>query len=83
MEYSANTCNLLCEHLWFPTWLLVDFHLFVESICFIMKFMNEESSIREEWDNIPLPEVQPLVSSVPRCLQMLLKEEGMLRSGKH
>ena len=42
-----------------------------------------ESSIRQEWDNSPLPKVQQLVSSVPDVYRLLLKEEWMLHSGKH
>ena len=37
-----------------------------------------ESYIKQEWANNPLPKVQQLVSSVPRCLQT-----EMLHSGKH
>ena len=42
-----------------------------------------ESYIRQEWDKVHLAKVQQLVSSVPRCLQTVLKEEGMLHIGKH
>ncbi len=39
--------------------------------------------IRQEWDNIPIPKLEQLVSSVPRRLQTVIKEEGMQYSGKH
>jgi len=42
-----------------------------------------ESSIRQEWDKISPPKVQQLVSSVPDVYRLMLKEEGMLHSGKH
>ena len=35
-----------------------------------------ESYIRQEWDNIPLPKLQQLVSSVPRCLRTVVKRRG-------
>lgn len=38
-----------------------------------------ESYIRQDWDNIPLPKLQELVSSVSRCL-LLLKEEEFLHN---
>lgn len=42
--------------------------------------------MRQQWDNIRLPKVQQLVSSVPtvpHIYRLLLKEKGMLQSGKH
>ncbi len=42
-----------------------------------------EACIRQEWDNIPIPKLEQLVSSVPRRLQTVIKEEGMPHSGKH
>ncbi len=42
-----------------------------------------EACIRQEWDHIPIPKLEQLVSSVPRRLQTVLKEEGMPHSGKH
>lgn len=35
-----------------------------------------ESYIREDWDNIPLPKLQQLVSSVPRCLESVITRRG-------
>ena len=35
-----------------------------------------ESYIRQEWDNIPLPKLQQLVSSVPRRLRTVVKRRG-------
>ncbi len=40
-----------------------------------------EACIRQEWDNIPIPKLEQLVSSVPRRLQTVIKEEGMSHSG--
>lgn len=43
-----------------------------------------QSSVRQEWGNIPPSKVQPLVSSsVPRGCRVLFKEERMLHSGKN
>lgn len=42
-----------------------------------------ESYIWQEWDNIPLPIVQQLLSSVSKHYRLLLKEEAMLHSGEH
>ncbi len=42
-----------------------------------------EACIRQEWDNIPIPKLEQLFSSVPRRLQTVIKEEGMPHSGKH
>uniref|UniRef100_A0A9J7Y7Q6 Tc1-like transposase DDE domain-containing protein n=1 Tax=Cyprinus carpio carpio TaxID=630221 RepID=A0A9J7Y7Q6_CYPCA len=41
-----------------------------------------EACIRQEWDNIPIPKIKQLVSSVPRRLQTGT-EEVMPHSGKH
>ncbi len=35
-----------------------------------------EACIRQEWDNIPIPKLEQLVSSVPRCLQTVIKRRG-------
>ncbi len=35
-----------------------------------------EASIRQEWDNIPIPKLEQLVSSVPRRLQTVIKRRG-------
>ncbi len=35
-----------------------------------------EACIRQEWDNIPVPKLEPLVSSVPRRLQTVIKRRG-------
>ncbi len=40
-----------------------------------------ETYMREEWDQIPT--LQKLITSMPRCLQTVLKEEEMLHHGKH
>ncbi len=42
-----------------------------------------EACIRQEWDHIPISKLEQLVSSVPRRLQTVIKEEGMPHSGKH
>ncbi len=35
-----------------------------------------ETCIRQEWDNIPIPKLEQLVSSVPRRLQTVIKRRG-------
>ncbi len=35
-----------------------------------------EACISQEWDNIPIPKLEQLVSSVPRCLQTVIKRRG-------
>ncbi len=35
-----------------------------------------EACIRQEWDNIPIPKLEQLVSSVPRRLQTVIKRRG-------
>lgn len=35
-----------------------------------------EAFIRQEWDNIPIPKLEQLVSSVPRRLQTVIKRRG-------
>ncbi len=35
-----------------------------------------EACIRQEWDNIPIPKLEQLVSSVPRPLQTVIKRRG-------
>uniref|UniRef100_A0A8C1ZAB2 Tc1-like transposase DDE domain-containing protein n=1 Tax=Cyprinus carpio TaxID=7962 RepID=A0A8C1ZAB2_CYPCA len=35
-----------------------------------------EACIRQEWDNIPIPKLEELVSSVPRRLQTVIKRRG-------
>ncbi len=35
-----------------------------------------EACIRQEWDNIPIPKLEQLVSSVPRCLRTVIKRRG-------
>ncbi len=35
-----------------------------------------EASIKQEWDNIPIPKLEQLVSSVPRRLQTVIKRRG-------
>ncbi len=35
-----------------------------------------EACIRQEWDNIPIPKLEQLVSSVPRHLQTVIKRRG-------
>ncbi len=35
-----------------------------------------EASIRQEWDNIPIPKLEQLVSSVPRRVQTVIKRRG-------
>ncbi len=35
-----------------------------------------EARIRQEWDNIPIPKLEQLVSSVPRRLQTVIKRRG-------
>ncbi len=42
-----------------------------------------ETYIRQEWDQIPTPKLQKLITSMPRRLQTVLKEEEMLHHGKH
>ncbi len=43
-----------------------------------------EIYIRQEWDQIPTPKLQKLITSMPRRLQTILKkEEEMLLHGKH
>ncbi len=35
-----------------------------------------ETYIRQEWDQIPTPKLQKLITSIPRCLQTVLKRRG-------
>ncbi len=35
-----------------------------------------EACIRQEWDNIPIPKLEQLISSVPRRLQTVIKRRG-------
>ncbi len=35
-----------------------------------------ETNIRQEWDQIPTPKLQKLITSMPRCLQTVLKRRG-------
>ncbi len=35
-----------------------------------------ETYIRQEWDQIPTPKLQILITSMPRCLQTVLKRRG-------
>ncbi len=35
-----------------------------------------ETYIRQEWDQIPVPKLQKLITSMPRCLQTVLKRRG-------
>ncbi len=35
-----------------------------------------ETYIRQEWDQIPTPKLQKLITSMPRCLQTVLKRRG-------
>jgi len=35
-----------------------------------------KSCVKQEWDNVPLPQVQQLLSSVPRCLQAVVERQG-------
>ncbi len=35
-----------------------------------------ETYIRQEWDQIPTPKLQKLITSKPRCLQTVLKRRG-------
>ncbi len=35
-----------------------------------------ETCIRQEWDQIPKPKLQKLITSMPRCLQTVLKRRG-------
>ncbi len=42
-----------------------------------------ETYIRQEWDQIPTPKLQKLITSMPRHLQTVLKGEEMLHHGKH
>lgn len=37
---------------------------------------QRESNISQKWDNIPVPQVQWLLSSVPRCLRAVVKRWG-------
>ncbi len=42
-----------------------------------------EACIRQEWDNIPIPKLEQLVSSVPRRLQTVIKRRGDATQCKH
>ncbi len=42
-----------------------------------------ETYIRQEWDQIPTPKLQKLITSMPRCLQTVLKRRGDATRGKH
>ncbi len=35
-----------------------------------------ETYMRQEWDQIPTPKLQKLITSMPRCLQTVLKRRG-------
>ncbi len=35
-----------------------------------------ETYIKQEWDQIPTPKLQKLITSIPRCLQAVLKRRG-------
>ncbi len=47
------------------------------------KLQQLETYIRQEWDQIPTPKLQKLITSMPRRLQLFWKEEEMLHHGKH
>ncbi len=43
-----------------------------------------ETYIRQEWGQIPTPKLQKLITSMPRCLQIVLKRRGdATHHGKH
>ena len=42
-----------------------------------------EFYIRQKWDNILLPNVQPWSPQFPNAYRQLVKEEKMVFSGKH
>ncbi len=42
-----------------------------------------ETYFRQEWDLIPTPKLQKLITSMPRRMQTVLKKEEMLHHGKH
>ncbi len=42
-----------------------------------------EAYIRQEWDNIPIPKLEQLVSSVPRLLQTVIKRRGDATQYEH
>ncbi len=42
-----------------------------------------ETYIRQEWDQIPTPKLQKLITSMPRHLQTVLKRRGDATHGKH
>uniref|UniRef100_A0A8C1Z295 Paired domain-containing protein n=1 Tax=Cyprinus carpio TaxID=7962 RepID=A0A8C1Z295_CYPCA len=58
----------------------------IENICRIIKRKMRQrrpktveqlqACIRQEWDNIPIPKLEQLVSSVPRRLQTVIKRRG-------
>ena len=41
------------------------------------------SVIEQEWDDIPLPKLQQRLSSLPRCLQTMVRGRGGGGDGKH
>ncbi len=46
-------------------------------------FQQLETYIRQEWDQIPTPKLQKLITSMPKRLQLFWKEEEMLHHDKH
>ncbi len=42
-----------------------------------------ETYIRQEWDQIPTPKLQRLITSMPDVFKLFWKEEKMLHHGKH
>ncbi len=58
----------------------------IENICCIFKWkicqrrprtlQQMETYIRQEWDQIPTPKLQKLITSIPRHLQTVLKRRG-------
>ncbi len=39
--------------------------------------------IKQEWDQIPTPKLQKLITSMPNIFQLFWKEREMLHYGKH
>ncbi len=71
--WSPDLSNI--ENIW---------HIIKQKICQRQQSLQQlEAYIRQEWDQIPTPKIQKLITSMPRCLQAVLKRRGDATLGKH
>ncbi len=84
---AITTAWLRSRKVWMLNWLACSTDLSpIENIWHIIKrkirqrrprtLQQLETYIRQEWDQIPTPKLQKLVTSMPRCLQTVLKRRG-------